>query len=174
MIKILFIISQRNFNDEEYSVTRKVLEENEIKVSVSSIDNGEAIGMKGLKVNPDKTVRRALEENYDGLVIIGGSGSPTLSDYPEVLEIIRAFNTDKKTIGAICLAPVVLGKAGILSNIMVTVYPIDWAITSITRDGAHYFKHDIVEDENIITADGPKSARKFGEAIVKRFKHENI
>lgn len=174
MIKVLFIISERNFNDEEYSVTRKVLEENNIKVVVSSINKEEAIGMKGLKVNPDKTLREVSEENYDGLIIIGGSGSPTLADYPEVLEMIRMFNNNKKVIGAICLAPVILGKAGILSNIMITVYPVDWAITSVTRNGAHYFRHDVVEDGNIITADGPESARKFGEVIVKKFKRKNI
>lgn len=174
MVKALLIISQRNFNDDELSITRSILQQNKIEVVIASLTREQAIGMKGLKVNPDKTVVEALKENYDVIIVIGGSGSPSLSDYPEVIEILKINNEKGKIIAAICLAPVVLGKAGILKDVMTTVFPDDWAISVITNNGAHYFKKNVVEDGNIITADDPRSVKEFAEAILKKLKQQII
>jgi len=169
MVKVLIIISQRNFNDTEFSVTKKTLEQREVEVAVSSITKEEALGMDGLRITPGKTVRETNPNEYDALVIIGGSGSPNLLNYPEILERVRQFHEKEKIVSAICLAPIILAKAGILKNIMSTVFPIDWAITSLKNNGANYSSDHVVEDGNIITADGPQSAGEFGKRILKRF-----
>lgn len=174
MVRVLLIISQRNFNDEEFSITKSTFQQNKFEVTVASITKEQATGMKGLKVNPDKTVVEALKESYDAIIVIGGSGSPSLSDYPEVIEILKMNNNKGKIIAAICLAPIVLAKADLLRDVISTVYPVDWAIATITSSGAHYFKKNVVEDGNIITADGPKSAREFAEAILKKLKQQII
>ena len=170
MKKVIFVIPQRNFNDKEYSRTKEVLEANLVKVEVSSITEDECVGMYGLRVKPEKSVREIRVEEYDALVMIGGSGSPKLMDYPEVLNIISEFNRRKKIIAAICLAPVILAKTGILKGVMVTVFPVDWAIASLKEEGAHYSDRHVIVDGNIITADGPDSAEKFAVEIVKELK----
>ena len=78
MKKVIFVIPQRNFNDKEYSRTKEVLEANLVKVEVSSITEDECVGMYGLRVKPEKSVREIRVEEYDALVMIGGSGSPKL------------------------------------------------------------------------------------------------
>lgn len=168
MVRALLIISGKNFNDTEYSATKQTLEEKKVEVTVSSITREEAVGMFGMKVTPDVTVRKVNPNEYDVLIIIGGSGSPSLLDYPEVLERVREFNNRKKLIAAICLAPVVLGRAGVLRGVISTVFPSDWAITSLRREGAQYSSDHVVVDENIITADGPSSAKEFAKKILKK------
>lgn len=170
MTTALLIISQRNFNDTEYSVTKQTLEDNEIKVKVSSITREEAVGMDGLRVVPETTVRETNPNEHDGLIIIGGSGSPSLMDYPEVLQRIRDFHERNKLVAAICLAPVVLARAGVMKGVMSTVFPTDWAINSLRRDGAQYSEKRVVVNGNIVTADGPQSAKKFAEEVVKKLK----
>lgn len=169
MVKILLLISQRNFNDTEFLVTKKNLEERGIQVTVSSITKEEAISMEGKKVKPDAELNSINPNNYDGFVLIGGSGSPKLIDYPEVLDTVRRFNQQGKLIGAICLAPMILAKSGILKGVLSTVFPADFAISVLKTEGATYSNQDVVEDGNIITADGPNSAKDFANRILKKF-----
>lgn len=165
--KVVFIIAQQNFRDEELVVPKQILEKNGIKVVIASITKEEARGMMGTRVKPDITVRDINVNNFDCLIIAGGSGSPKLADYPEVLSIIRRFDEQNKPIASICLAGYVLAKAGVLKGRKATVFPADFALTEYRRNGVNYSSEHIVVDERFITADGPEVAGKFGEAIVK-------
>ena len=165
--KVLFIIAQQNFRDEELETPKRILEENGVQTTIASITKNEAVGMLGARVQPDIAVRDTNPDDYDALIVVGGSGSPRLADYPEVLSIIRRFDEQKKLIAAICLAPTVLAKAGILNGVTVTVYPTDWSIATLQKYGANYTKEHVVVDGRIITADGPESAEEFGKKILE-------
>jgi protease I len=165
--KILYIIAQRNFRDEEFSIPKQMLEKEGARVTVASETTEEARGMLGLRVKPDISIIEANPNNFDALIIAGGSGSPKLADLPEVLNLIRRFNSQNKVIAAICLAPYILARAGILRERTVTAFPEDFVLTELKRMGAVYDSGPVVVDNNIITADGPQSAREFGEQIAK-------
>lgn len=165
--KALFIINQTNFRDEELTEPKKILENQGAVVKVASITTEEARGMLGLRVTPDVAVRNANPADYDVLVVVGGSGSPQLADYPEVLSLIKRFNEHEKPIASICLGPYVLARAGVLDGKRVTVSPEDFALTELTRAGAEYVEENVVVDGKIITAPGPEAAKQFGEQIVK-------
>ena len=167
MKKVLFLIAQQNFRDEELKIPKKILEENELKVTITSITTEEARGMLGFRIKPTLMVREVNVNYYDGLVVIGGAGSPKLVDYPEVLNLIKRFNEQKKPIAAICLAGYVLAKAGILKGRNATVFPSDFALAEYRRHGVKYSDESIVVDGNIITAVGPEVAEEFGKQIVK-------
>lgn len=164
---VLYVIAQQNFRDEELSIPKKILEREKAKVTVASITTEEARGMLGLKIKPDIAVIDANPNNFDALVIAGGTGSPKLADYPEVLSIIRRFRDQDKLIAAICVAPYVLAKAGILKGISVTTFPADFVLAELRRAGASYVKKPVVVDGKVVTANGPESAEEFGEEIVK-------
>jgi protease I len=166
MKKILFIIAQQNFRDEELKIPKQILEE-KAKVTTASITTQEARGMLGLKVKPEISVRDSNPNDFDLLVVVGGSGSPKLADYPEVLNLIKKFYEQKKPIAAICLAPYVLAKAGILRGKKVTCYPADFALSELRRTGATYISKPVVVDGDLVTAVGPEAAKEFGEQIVK-------
>jgi len=170
MSTALLIISQRNFNETEYLVTRDILVREKVKIETASITAEECMGMKGLRVKPDRTVVDALKKEYDAVIIIGGSGCYELSNYPEVNEIVKRQAEKNKVLAAICLAPVILAKAGVMQDVIATVFPEDWAITLLQQYNAHYMARDVIVDGNIITADGPKSAEKFAKTILKKLK----
>lgn len=167
MKKALYIIAQQNFRDEELKIPKKILEEKGIKVTVASITREEARGMLGMKVKPEITVREANPNEYDALIIAGGTGSPKLADYPEVLNLVRKFFEQKKLIAAICVAPYVLTKAGILKGKKATAFPADFVLAEFRRAGVEYLEESVVRDENIITASGPEAAEEFGKEIAK-------
>ncbi|PIV68722.1 MAG: hypothetical protein COY38_04055 [Candidatus Aenigmarchaeota archaeon CG_4_10_14_0_8_um_filter_37_24] len=168
-MKVLFLIAQANFNDIEFNVAKKVLEEKSIQVTVSSITTDEAVSMGGIKVKPDKKLREINPNDYDAFVIIGGSGSPKLLDYPEVIDTAKKFNQQNKILAAICLAPMILAKAGLLKGVLSTVFPADFAVGVLKQEGATYLKEHVIEDDNIITADGPQSAEEFANKIIHKF-----
>lgn len=171
--KALFIIAQENFRDEELSTPKHLLEEQGAITKVASITRDEAHGMLGLRITPDITVAEADSNEFDILILVGGSGSPKLADYPEVINIIKQFANQKKPIAAICLAPYILARSGILSGKTVTVYPSDFALAEIRRAGANYVKKSLVVDGNIITSPGPEAAKEFAEEIVKVLSEKN-
>lgn len=164
--KVLFIIAQQNFRDEEYLIPKQLLEEQGIEVTTTSITADEARGMIKAKVKPDIAVRDANPNDFDCLIIAGGSGSPKLVDYPEVLNIIRRFDEKSKPIAAICLAGYVLAKAGVLKGKTATVFPADFALVEYRRNGVIYSNKPVVVDGRFVTAEGPENARDFAEEVI--------
>jgi len=165
--KILFIIAQQNFSDEELTTPKQILDKEGAKTTVASITKDEARGMLGLRVIPDIAINNVNPNDFDALLIVGGTGTPKLAEYPEVLNIIKRFDEQGKLIAAICVAPYVLARANIIKGKQVTAYPADFVLTEIRRVGATYIKNPVVVDGRLITADGPNSAKEFGESIVK-------
>lgn len=168
-MKILMLIAQKDFRDEEYLVPKELFKKRGWDVITASIERKTCTGMLGARVNPDITVEDALKnfEEYDALVISGGIGSPSLANNKNVIELIRKFNESKKVIGAICLAPTVLAKAGILNGRRATVFKNDFSVSVFKENGVELIDGDVIVDDNIITGNGPSSARKFGERIIE-------
>ena len=164
----LFIIAQKNFRDEELTITKRILESNDINTDVASITTDTAIGMKGLKIKPDLSVDDVDVSNYEAIIIVGGSGSLTLSRNLNILDIIKSAETQDKVIGAICLGPVTLAKADIIDNKHTTVFKTSESLKALKNSGAIYEDKDLVVDGKIITANNYDVAEKFGNELVKQ------
>jgi len=66
-------------------------------------------------------------------------------------------------LAAICLAPAILAKAGILKGKKATVW--EGARNKVVAGGAAYREGPVVIDGKIITANGPSAAAQFGKSI---------
>lgn len=161
--KILFVVAQKNFRDEELNKPKKILEDSGYIAEVASVTTDFAYGMLGAKIKPDLAVKDADADGYEYIVVVGGSGSPTLADYPEVLELLR---NAKKT-AAICLGPMVLAKAGVLNGKRATVYKTSESLKALEDGGAIFVDESIVEDGTLVTANGPNAADEFGRRILR-------
>jgi protease I len=162
--KVVMIIAQNNFRDEELLKPREVLEKNGVLVTVASSSLKEATGMLGAKVKPSLLFTDIKVSDYDAVVFVGGSGSSEYWDNPTAHKIANDAHNAKKIVGAICIAPVTLAKAGLLKNKKATTYSS--TVKDIKSLGAQYTGADVEQDVNIITASGPAVAQKFGEALV--------
>lgn len=166
--RILYVIAPERFRDEELAVPKRALESAGHRVLVASTRAGEAVGMLGARVVPDLTIAQARASDVDALVIAGGAGAPThLWDSSPLVSLIRNLHADGKPLGAICLAPPVLARAGALDGRRATTFPTDRAIAELKRFGASYVQEPVVRDGTIITASGPEAAEAFGAALVQ-------
>jgi protease I len=170
MAKILMIVAQSGFRDEELFVPREVLERAGHNVRVASITRAKATGVKGATIQPDMAAYEANPEFFDAIVVVGGPGAPALAESEDVLKLLREAAGKGHVIGAICLGPMVAAKAGVLANKKVTVFPDRKAINVLRENGAVYKAEPVVVDGKIVTADGPASAGQFGTEIAKLLK----
>lgn len=163
--RAVMIIASNNFRDEELLQPKEVLEKNGVTVTVASSSLKESKGMLGAKVKPDILFTDIKVTDYDAVVFVGGSGANEYWDNPTAHKIVNDAHNAKKIVGAICIAPVTLAKAGLLKNKRATTYSS--TVNEIKAAGANYTGSDVEKDRNIITASGPAAAHKFGEALVE-------
>ena len=163
--KAVMIIAQNNFRDEELLKPKEILENNGVAVTVASSSLKESTGMLGAKAKPDILFTTIKVSDFDAIVFVGGSGSMEYWDNPAAHKIATEANAAQKTVGAICIAPVTLAKAGLLKGKKATTYSS--TINEIKACGALYTAAEVERDGNIVTASGPAAAQKFGETLVK-------
>jgi len=161
------IVAPRDFKWEELIIPKQIFEQEGAIVVVSSTKNQAIDSSKMHTIDIDKLVEEININEYDALVIVGGPGSPELANYPVIISLIREALRKNKTIGAICLGPTVLARAGILNGFKATVFPDRNAINILRENGANYVNQPLVKDRNIITANGPTQAQNFAKEIVE-------
>jgi protease I len=168
--KIGIVIAQQDFQDEEYFITKSVLEKAGLSVATISLKKGEALGVFGGVVNVDLAANEIKAQDFDGLVFIGGSGMADQLDNKDLQKLAKESAESGNVLAAICIAPALLAKAGVLKDKKAVVWssPLDkHAINILKEAGTDYREESLVIDGNIITAAGPQQARRFGEAIVE-------
>jgi protease I len=163
--KIVMIIAPENFRDEELIEPQDVLVEKGAEVKVASLSLDVAKGMLGVRVKPDLLVGDIKPDDWDAIVLVGGSGASVYWEDSTVHSLLKEAVKQDKIIGAICIAPVTLANAGILSGKKATVYKSEEG--KLKDKGASCTGKDVERDGKVITASGPSAARKFGESIAQ-------
>ena len=166
--KVLMIIAQRDFRDEEFQQPKAILDREGVEVVVASTAAGTATGMFGIKVTPDTTVDKVNPADFDAVVVVGGSGSQNyLWNNSNVHKIVRALHQKGGLVAAICISPVVLAKAGLLKGRKATVFRTSTTLNELQKGGATISDAPVVVDGKIITGRGPEAAKEFGLKIVE-------
>ena len=124
--------------------------------------------MFGTSVTPDILYSEIEPADYDAVVFVGGGGAREYFDDSIAHNIAVKTLKAKKILGAICIAPSILANAGLLQNKKAVAFSSEKV--NLQNKGALIQNVDVARDGNIITATGPQSAEKFGEAIVKAIK----
>ena len=166
-MKALLIIAQKGFQDHEYSETKDVLEDSGVKTTTASITADYANGKFGMIVMPDIAVKDAKAGDYDVIVVIGGPGAPELAKHKEVLDLLRTAKQKSMNLAAICIAPTVLAKAGVLEGKKSTVWKSPESIKILEQGKAIFVDKPVVVDSKLVTGNGPDAATEFGRKIVE-------
>jgi protease I len=159
------VIAKEKFRDEEYAAPREALEKVGASVIVASSSLAVAEGMLGMKVKPDVLIGSVKEEDYDGIVFVGGGGAKEYFDSPVAHKLAQSFFSRGKLTSAICIAPATLANAGVLKGKKAVAYPSSEPI--LKAKGSVLSKEVVVVDGNIVTAVGPEAAKQFGQKLVE-------
>lgn len=120
-------------------------------------------------VEADLLYEEADFDSYDALAIPGGMpGTTNLGAHEGVCEQLKKAYAAGKLIAAICAAPTVFGKLGLLEGKKAICYPgMEDGLT-----GAIVTYEPTVRDGNIITSRGMGTAIDFGLAIIAYYEGE--
>jgi len=171
MKPVLLIIAPKDFRDEELFVTQSELERSGLTTIIGSSIIGECIGSKGGKAISTMSFDQIKCNDYSTIVFIGGMGSRLFFDDPKAINLAQEMYAAGCPVAAICIAPVILAKAGLLKHKKATVFSSE--IEAIEALGAYYTGMDVTVDENIITAYGPQSALRFANRIASKVKEKS-
>lgn len=164
--KVLIVIPPTQFRDEEFSETRKVLAEAGAAIVVASTTVRTCRGMNGAAVESETAIADVKAEDYDALILCGGSSVPGIFwNDKKLVELTGLAAAAGKVVAAISLSTVVLAKAKLLAGQEATVYFLPRAIDALKEGGATYVMQPLVVSNNLIMAEGPLLAAEFGAAI---------
>ena len=138
--------------------------------TVSVTGHKQVMGAHGIAVHADEVFENIAFGEMDGIVLPGGMpGTLHLGEHAGVVEQVKTFAAEGKLTAAICAAPSVLAKAGVLDGKTATVYPgcevdadVTWNSKSVVREG------------HLITGKGPGVAALFALALVEYLQGEAV
>lgn len=167
-MKVLIAIAPEKFRDEELAAPVAALQKAGIAFDITSTRRGPCTGMLGAKVTATLSFEEVDPKPYDGIIIIGGSGSQTYLWEDEILPVlVKYFQASGKVVAAICLAPVILARAGILKGRKATHFDNPSVFREMKGAGAIVMNQPVVTDMRLITASGPAASKEFADAVVK-------
>lgn len=169
--KVLFVVAHTGYQPVEYSEPKRIIEAEGFRVFTASNKPGVATAKDGSKATVDVTLTNVQIADYDAIIFIGGPGALENLDSEESYELIREAFADEKIIGAICVAPRILARAGILTNIYATGWDEDGKLADVFKEfDVKLVREPLAVDSDIVTAQGPAAAHDFGIEIVRLLK----
>lgn len=126
-------------------------------------------GSHGIGISVDKTLEEVDFQQVEMIVLPGGMpGTLNLGNCRVLTEQIKAFHEQKKYVAAICAAPTVFGKLGILRGEKACCYPG----MEEQLEGALVGFEPCIRSGHIVTSRGMGTAIDFGLQIVALVKGE--
>lgn len=161
-MKKVAVILANGFEEIEALTPVDVLRRASIECDMVGLTAREVEGSHGIKVQADKVFTGDLTD-YDMVILPGGMpGSIHLRDHAGLIEAIQVTANRSQYVAAICAAPIVLEKAGLLANRRYTCYPSqEENIVS-----GQYVTDTVVVDGNIVTSRGAGTALAFAYRLV--------
>ena len=159
---MFYMFFAEGFEEVEAIATLDVLRRAGIDINSVGINDIKITGSHGITVVCDETSEEISTDNIQGIILPGGMpGTLNLLNSECVNRFIDFCYENDRYICAICAAPMILGKKGLLSGKKAVCFPgfEDELI------GAEISDSYICTDGKIITAKGMGSAVNFGLAI---------
>lgn len=138
-----------------------VLRRGGMNVLAAGTHSGTIKASRGVQLVADILLQDAIKtDEYDLLVIPGGmEGTRTLLDNAPFMAFVQRLADKQRWIAAICAAPLILAKAGLLDGRRFTAYP--GVVNASTYKNSTCTGAAIERDGHILTSRGPGTALDF-------------
>lgn len=142
-----------------------ILRRGGVEITMCSITDKLLItSVHNVNVEMDCKLSEVDINDFDGIILPGGApGTVNLANSSLVCDCVTKLYKDKKLVAAICAAPIVLGKCGILADKQATCYPNfekDLKAKELIRDKM------VVVDKNVVTSRGMATSMEFGFTLL--------
>src|SRR6201992_2508463 len=170
--KRIAILAADGVEKVELEEPRAALEREGAVVQLVSLKAGE-IQARNHDLDPagtvavDRTVPDTSVDEFDGLVLPGGTVNPDkLRADSAAVAFVGEFARSGKPVGAICHGPWTLVEAGVVSGRTLTSYPS--IRTDLRNAGAHVLDEEVVVDGNLISSRSPSDLPAFCSTVIEQ------
>lgn len=166
-MKTICIFLAEGFEEIEALFPLDIMRRGGLEVKTVSVTGYQTVtGSHHVPVIADLLFEELKEEEVEMIVLPGGlPGATNLDAHAGLDKLIRNFAAAHKPLAAICAAPLVYGKRGLLKGKKATCYPG----FEKYLEGAEYTGHLIEHADNFILGKGPGAAWEFGFALLEKF-----
>ena len=162
---MVYLFLANGFEEVEALAPLDILRRAGVEVTTVGIGGDVIRGSHGITVHADIPDVMFADPKPDAVILPGGMpGSKNLDESRTVDTALKAAARSNAYIAAICAAPMVLGKRGILAGKQATCYP---GFEQYLQ-GAVLSDKKVVSDGRITTAAGMGVAVDFGLELVKQ------
>ncbi len=162
MTKVALIVAPGCEEGETLTIV-DVLRRAEIDCDMVSLGDQDVAGTHGITMRTDVVFDGTLDD-YDMVVLPGGyGGADAMSEHEELIEALRVMDARGAWVCAICAAPEILGRAGLLEGRRYTCYP---GVVDKVENPGTWVDAPVVVDGHILTGQGPAFAYAFAYALV--------
>ena len=156
---MVYVLLADGFEEIEALAPIDFLRRAGVEVESVSISGLSVSGAHGIVVQADRKIQDVCFSDISMLILPGGMpGTRNLDAYPQMSDLLSAAYENGAVLGAICAAPLVLGKRGYLEGREATCYP---GFESELK-GAILSARSVVRDGRIVTAKSAAFAWEFG------------
>ena len=167
------ILTADQFEDMELFFPWFRLIEEGVHVDIAAPKKEEIHGENGYALEPDMTINEVNPDDYDLLILPGGSphGAPsTVRKHPNAIKIAKSFFAKNKPVAAICHGPYTLISADLVKGRHLTSYWHDGVPEEIKKAGGIYKDKEVVVDGNLVTSRYPMDLPFFTKEMIKLLK----
>lgn len=168
---MVYFLLADGFEESEAIVPIDILKRAGEKVmTVSFTENLFVTGTHNITLKCDININEAKFSDMSAVVMPGGMpGADNLDKSPKINEILKIASDKGAVMGAICAAPMILGKRGFLKGKKATCY--QGFENSLI--GADVIKSAAVKDGKIVTASGAGGAFEFGFELINAIRSDS-
>jgi len=149
------------FEDSEFKDPYDALRSAGHEVTIVGLEAGEVLeGSKGkVKAKVDKSFKDVKPNDFDALLIPGGSSPDKLRAHDEAVQFVKAFMTARKPVFAICHGPQLLLTADEYRGHRMTAWKT--VLGDLQKAGADVVDQEVVVDDNLVTSRMPADIPAF-------------
>ena len=153
------------FEELEFVAVVDILRRAGVDVVTAGLPAGRGVveGSHGIAIAPDVGFEEVDLDAVTALVLPGGPGTRRMGEDARLLALVRRLAGEGRPLAAICAAPLVLARAGVLEGREATSHP------SVRGElgGAKVIEDQrVVSSANVVTSQGAGTAVEFALALV--------
>jgi len=164
---MVYVLLGKGFEEIEAITPIDLLRRVDVEVKAVSLTNDLTVkGGHEISIQADITLEQVNFEDLEMLVLPGGLGGvKSISDCPKAMDLIQKVWKAEKKLAAICAAPTLLAKLGIIKGLSVVCHP-SVGNEIMNAGGRLLHNKQVACDGNLITGKAAGSAIEFALELI--------